>query len=138
MEKKKCASSCGGSASCWVVTVIVLIALGVGGWFGNNFLMKKYTEAGVKIGQENVIREIVGRTYNKCEKINLFVKDDKENTAVDLINIQCVSSSSPSGETPVSPATPESISAPAAPEPVAPAPMPEPVPTPTPEPTPAP
>ena len=65
-----------------IMAVTGAIALGGGTWFGKTIIEQKAFQAGAA----SIITEVVGRTVNSCEPINLFVGEQK----VDLVNVACL------------------------------------------------
>ena len=84
--KKLFCSSKGSCSPCHKICgVILLVVLVAGGFLGAKHIQQKAFQNGVIAGQKSAIIEVINRTIEGCQAINLFAGDK----TVDLANIQC-------------------------------------------------
>lgn len=78
------------------LTIVGIVIGGVvlvcGVWFGKERVEQKAFQAGAA----SLITEVVNRTLDSCEPINLFVGEQK----VDLVNVTCLNQSEDQAVTP--------------------------------------
>ncbi len=77
MSKSECCTKKHIGGAILGIALLVVLIFG-----GKNFFEKKGVELGTKIA----IIEVVNRTINACQPINLFVGEQ----SVDLVNIKCI------------------------------------------------